>query len=210
MNNSEYNLKDFLQAELEAQEVSSGENVHEMNAFEDKIIGMAKVKEEATEPVKFEEPANVAGKQISIMDVEASPIHIDKIVDTEGRLSAKVAEALQKYNVRAIPLEVAGVLRQTTELQNHVLTEINGVKYATVRTPDSNILREYRDAIYKSLSAGLPYTDNLFVDVLGEDGTFKTLKLLEYEWSWLCVSYKEYNAKVTLTDSGELILSVGC
>lgn len=211
MINTEYNLKEFLQSEIDAQDANVAENLTEMQMFEDKIIDMAKEKEEiVNKPEIVITPEEVTGKRVQILPIEASPIHIDHIVDTEGRLSAKVDEALLKYNVRAIPLEVAGVLKQTTELRDHVLTEVDGVKYATVNKPDAAVLREYRDAIYKSLSSGLPYSENLFINVNGDNGAFKTLKLLEYEWSWLCVSYQEYNAKVTLTEDGELILSVGC
>lgn len=217
MNSEEFNLREVMYATIN-EETPADDVVKEADAFENKVLDMAKSHNEAEENSrriirKYTEDVTGEVVQINIpaqVQESIAEIIVPKIEDTEGRLSMKVADAMAKYNVRVIPVEVAGVLTQVTSLKDHRLLEIDGVKYATMQEPDKQILRSYRDNIYNSIASGIPYRKNIRIMLKDiNDNEFPSLELTEVEFTWLIASFRNYNPRLIVTEDHEVVLAVG-
>lgn len=217
MNSQEFDLREVMNATIN-EETPADDIVKEADAFENKVLDMAKSHNEAEENSRRiirRYTEDVTGEIVPInlpahAQEEIAEIIVPKIEDTEGRLSMKIGDAMAKYNVRVIPVEVAGVLTQVTSLKDHELLEIDGVKYATVREPNKQILRSYRDNIYYSIASGIPYRKNIRVMLKDiNDNEFPSLELIEVEYTWLIASFRNYNPRLIVTEEHEVILAVG-
>ncbi len=205
-----FNVRDII---TQAASESENSDISTTEDFTKRVLEMADKREEVLKEsvviAEASEISDVQGELYEWEDIADKVITIPSITDTQGYLSQKVQDAMDKYHVTTIPISIVGILQQVTELQNHTLLELNGVKYAMANELDREKLVTYRDAIYTSLSSGLPYKKSLFVEINTEDGSFKTLDLIKTEWDYICSLYKQYNPKLIITEDNDFILTVG-
>lgn len=208
MKESVVNIKDVIYQDTP--ENKSEETMVEASAFEEKISSISERKKVATEvdniSIKEDE---VSGEVIPYEINTDEVVTIGAISDTKGILSDRIDAVMQEYHVCAIQVEAAGILPQVTELQRHDLIKLNDVNYAMSRDVDKKMLLAYRQAIYDTLSSGLPYREVL-TDTITIDGKeYHTMKMTKAEWDYLCSAYRNYNSKLVLDESGNLNLLVG-
>lgn len=207
MKESVVNIKDVIYQDTP--ESKSEETMVEASAFEEKISSISERKKAA-------EPGNISVKEDEV-DGEIIPyeINTEEIVtigairDTKGILSDRIDAVMQEYHVRAIQVEAAGILPQVTELQRHDLFKLNDVSYAMSRDVDKKMLLAYRQAIYDTLSSGLPYHEVLTDTITINGEEYHTMKMTKSECDYLCSTYRNYNSKLVLDESGNLNLLVG-
>lgn len=205
-----FNVRDII---TKAASESENNDASTTEDFTKRVLEMADKREEIvkeTTPVTdTPDTSGVQGELYAWEEITDNVITIPSITDTQGYLSQKVQEAMDKYHVSTIPISIVGILQQVTELQNHTLLELNGIKYAMANELNKEKLVTYRDAIFTSLSSGLPYKKSLFVEISTEEGSFKTLDLIKTEWDYVCSLYKQYNPRLVITEDNDFILTVG-
>lgn len=179
----------------------------ETEQFSDKILNMAEdtnvLRDNAVDMT--DESANDEGEVFPFKIVTDQRIVIDEIKDTYGKLSERVAETMQRLQMDVVPFSAIDIMPQVTELKEHYITEIDGMKYASNTKVDTDKVSKYRDAIYDSISSGMPYRKSLYVE---KDG-IKTLILSELEWSFLCSIFNNYNPRLVITKDHDFVLCVG-
>ena len=179
----------------------------ETEQFSDKILNMAEdtnvLRDNAVDMT--DESANDEGEVFPFKIVTDQRIVIDEIKDTYGKLSERVAETMQRLQMDVVPFSAIDIMPQVTELKEHYITEIDGMKYASNTKVDTDKVSKYKDAIYDSISSGMPYRKSLYVE---KDG-IKTLILSELEWSFLCSIFNNYNPRLVITKDHDFVLCVG-
>lgn len=205
-----FNIRDII---TQAVENSASEDINVTEDFTNKVLEMADKREELVRETNnvsnTADISGVLGETYAWEEVTDNVVTIPSITDTQGYLSQKVQAAMDEYHISVIPISEVGILAQVTELQSHNLLELNGVKYAMSRELNRDKLIAYRDAIYTSLSSGLPYKKSLFIEVETDEGSFKTLDLIKTEWDYVCSLYKNYNPRLTITEDNDFVLTVG-
>lgn len=179
----------------------------ETEQFSDKILNMAEdtnvLRDNAVDMT--DESANDEGEVFPFKIVTDQRIVIDEIKDTYGKLSERVAETMQRLQMDVVPFSAIDIMPQVTELKEHYITEIDGMKYASNTKVDTDKVSKYKDAIYDSISSGMPYRKSLYIE---KDG-IKTLILSELEWSFLCSIFNNYNPRLVITKDHDFVLCVG-
>ena len=179
----------------------------ETEQFSDKILNMAEdtnvLRDNAVDMT--DESANDEGEVFPFKIVTDQRIVIDEIKDTYGKLSERVAETMQRLQMDVVPFSAIDIMPQVTELKEHYITEIDGMKYASNTKVDTDKVSKYKVAIYDSISSGMPYRKSLYVE---KDG-IKTLILSELEWSFLCSIFNNYNPRLVITKDHDFVLCVG-
>lgn len=205
-----FDIKDLINASAENANATV-ESVS-TSGFETKIMNMAEdtaVRTEEAKEVLATFTSDVEGVVVPFDIVTDQKVVIDDIKDAKGYLSDRVNEMMGKYNVCALPFSVAGILDQVSELKEHMIYELDGVKYAMGTQARREVVKAYRDNIVEQLSSGLPYKKSLFVTIGTGETAFRTLNLTFGEWSFLCSIFREYNPKTVLTAEHDFVLSIG-
>lgn len=208
MKESVVNIKDVIYQDTP--ESKSEETMVEASAFEEKISSISERKKVAAEPGNISVKEDEVDGEIIPYEINTEEIvTIGAIRDTKGMLSDRIDAVMQEYHVRAIQVEAAGILPQVTELQRHDLFKLNDVNYAMSRDVDKKMLLAYRQAIYDTLSSGLPYHEVLTDTITINGEEYHTMKMTKSECDYLCSTYRNYNSKLVLDESGNLNLLVG-
>lgn len=145
-------------------------------------------------------------RKVDVMELDVEPLKLNAIVDSSGLLSDRVDKFASDKGIAVVPFSAVGILSQVTQLQRHDVLELDGEKYAMLRTARPEVLEYYRNAVIKSISSGLVFSEKLMISIANGVDTIHTLKLSKIEWSYICAWFKDYNARVITSDEIRLVV----
>jgi hypothetical protein len=213
MRGQEIDIRSIINSSLEDEPSDDPSSVGFMN----QMLEMASTKEaresESAEVIKNYAEEEEAfdldeGEDVPVDVLTQEVITINVIKDTQGLLSDKVREVMEKYNVVCVPFSIAGILEQVDDLRDYVVYELNGVKYAMYNAARNEVVVSYVKQIKSQLEAGLPYKKVISTVVETEDGTFQSFSLTSVEWMYICNLFRNYNSRMRYKN-GELFMMVG-
>lgn len=185
-----------------------------------KMVHMVTMLDENIDPVEVNLAADIdnefadssvgAGSEtvLPVRYVDTECIDIPEIVDVHGRLSDAVEALEEATGLSVIPLEMAKIAPEVTELARHEIFELNHVRYAMSHKIREHVITEFIDKIVQSLSTGLPYTEDITAAVEYKGIMYNTFKLSKDEWNLLLSKFRNYRQALVTDNVSQIVLNI--
>lgn len=141
-----------------------------------------------------------AARTFDVQFTDVEPIEVNQIVDKHGRLSDIIEALEEKTGLSVIPLSMANIAPEVTELQRHEIFEFGGERYAFSHRIRRNVVDEYVEAITANISSGIPFALELVTSVVEHDNTYKTLLLSRDEWTYVLSKCRNFKQSLIAND----------
>lgn len=151
---------------------------------------------------------NEEDSDVQVMYVDVDEVIIPQITDTHGRISDIVESIELDTGITAVPFEMANISPEIVRLQRHDIFKLGNVFYAMSKNPREKVIKQYVQRIIKTLSTGLPFTENLMVSVAYNDKVYRTLALSQVEWSIVLSKFRVYKQKLRIRNGDTLIMEI--
>lgn len=139
-------------------------------------------------------------------DIE--PIKVSEIIDTHGRLSDIIENLESETGLSVIPLRMANIAPEVSQLQRHEIFTFAGERYAFSRTVRKNVCDRYLSQIVSNISEGVPFSLDLVTSVAWGDDVYKTLLLSRVEWTYILSKCREFKQSFTTDKQSRITMQI--
>lgn len=146
---------------------------------------------------------------VDVENIEVEPIVLNSIQDTYNSIQKHLDKITIETGLHVIPTKVFKFAEQLDSIQGYEKCTVNGISYFMSNIVRDSLIADRKEKIITQLENGLVYSETLSQTSLINSIHYETLSMTKKEWSYLVALFKNYNAKVFVTDTDKIVLTVG-